>query len=312
MCWDGINLDSPDHKSHMAYPSRYNGGNCPSSHPVRLPGVFFEAFYAVDKFPHGEGTQPFVLSNGDPTGYGFHGDFVNGWDTDVVRNTLTHPSCLATSTNNGNNPERCLPLQPFVKKFNDDDCELSKSVPLTENLGMIEPIDRLPGCNPITYSNAVACTRNVGPRTMNNAGTFHIQSKLTGGYLTFDPQTETVYANGSTTNPNYRQVWGLGWAPRDLGRTIRSSEINKHFTMQDPLRIRGQAANEWEIFEFEPQVRSSYIAIKNRRHGKYLQVEPDFTISGKATTITDASLFRLVTPNGGHVPEGLKMSDLSN
>ncbi|WP_309624448.1 DUF1996 domain-containing protein [Methylibium sp.] len=33
-CWDGKNLDSPDHKSHMAYPS---DGGCPRSHPVALP-----------------------------------------------------------------------------------------------------------------------------------------------------------------------------------------------------------------------------------------------------------------------------------
>jgi hypothetical protein len=77
MCWNNKTLDSPNHQSHMAYPTRFNGGDCPSTHPVRLPGVFFEAFYAVDKFPHGQGTQPFVLSNGDPTGYGFHGDFVS-------------------------------------------------------------------------------------------------------------------------------------------------------------------------------------------------------------------------------------------
>jgi hypothetical protein len=77
ICWDNKTLDSPDHRSHMAYTTRYNGGDCPSTHPVRLPGIFFEAFYSIDKFPRGQGTQPFVLSNGDPTGYGFHGDFVS-------------------------------------------------------------------------------------------------------------------------------------------------------------------------------------------------------------------------------------------
>ena len=77
MCWDGKNLDSPDHRSHTAYPTRYNNGDCPASHPVRLPAIHFEALYTVHKFPHGEGRQPFVLSSGDPTGYGFHGDFVS-------------------------------------------------------------------------------------------------------------------------------------------------------------------------------------------------------------------------------------------
>ncbi|CAF0997440.1 unnamed protein product [Didymodactylos carnosus] len=312
MCWDGKNLDSPDHRSHMAYSSQYNTGDCPATHPVRLPALFYEAFYSVDKFPHGTGRQPFVLSSGDPTGYGFHGDFVNGWDFDVVKNMLADSSCLASNTNLGNNPERCLPLKPFVKQSVDANCELAKPIPLTENIGMIEPIKRLPGCNPITYSNAAMCSQGSDPRSMDNTGTFHIKSKVTGRYVTFNPITEDVYANAPTNNPSYRETWGLGWAARDTGRTVRNTELNRHFTMQDKLKVRGPESDTWEIFSFEKQSDSDYIAIKNRRHGKYLQVEPDFSISGTATIITDACLFQLITPDGGHVPVGLQMSDLAN
>ncbi len=68
----------------MAYPinsnNNPNGGDCPNSHPVRIPGLFYEHLYSVDQFPHGDTTrQPFLWSNGDPTGYGLHGDFVSGW-----------------------------------------------------------------------------------------------------------------------------------------------------------------------------------------------------------------------------------------
>lgn len=38
-CWDGVNLDSADHQSHVAYP---NGNACPSTHPVAIPQVFYE------------------------------------------------------------------------------------------------------------------------------------------------------------------------------------------------------------------------------------------------------------------------------
>ena len=43
-CWDGINLDSADHKSHMAYGTwgpvfGQNGAGCPASHPVPLAEV---------------------------------------------------------------------------------------------------------------------------------------------------------------------------------------------------------------------------------------------------------------------------------
>ncbi len=35
-CWDGRRLDSPDHKSHMAYATRTG---CPSTHPVAVPQI---------------------------------------------------------------------------------------------------------------------------------------------------------------------------------------------------------------------------------------------------------------------------------
>jgi hypothetical protein len=52
-CWDGVNTDSPDHKSHVAYPA--NGtfettGGCPASHPVRLPQVMYEVMWDVSGF----------------------------------------------------------------------------------------------------------------------------------------------------------------------------------------------------------------------------------------------------------------------
>lgn len=44
-CWDGVNLDSPDHRSHMAYGTGWRPDpsppitGCPSSHPVALPEI---------------------------------------------------------------------------------------------------------------------------------------------------------------------------------------------------------------------------------------------------------------------------------
>jgi hypothetical protein len=78
-CWDGKNYDSPDHKSHMAYPiEAYNSGTCPDSHPVKIVSIFIEVIWHTEFFAdmwYGD-SHPFVFSNGDPTGYGFHGDFV--------------------------------------------------------------------------------------------------------------------------------------------------------------------------------------------------------------------------------------------
>jgi hypothetical protein len=78
-CWDGVNLDSPDHQSHVAYPiGHYDSGTCPEGFPVRLVSIFYEVVWHTEMFAdmwYGD-KQPFVFSSGDPTGYGQHGDFV--------------------------------------------------------------------------------------------------------------------------------------------------------------------------------------------------------------------------------------------
>jgi hypothetical protein len=78
-CWDGVNLDSDDHQSHVAYPiDNYNSGSCPEDFPVKLVSIFYEITWHTEYFEdmwYGD-KQPFVFSFGDPTGYGQHADFV--------------------------------------------------------------------------------------------------------------------------------------------------------------------------------------------------------------------------------------------
>lgn len=72
-------LDSADHKSHMAYPSEIESGDCPEGFKIRTPTLLYESVWKTEEFDNmwsGNG-NPFVLSNGDPTGYGLHGDFVS-------------------------------------------------------------------------------------------------------------------------------------------------------------------------------------------------------------------------------------------
>jgi Domain of unknown function (DUF1996) len=78
-CWDGKNLKSADHKSHLAYGGWQVG--CPASHPVGLPAVAFNVQWVV---PVG-GTTGWRLSSdmysGGPGGYSLHGDVIMAWDT---------------------------------------------------------------------------------------------------------------------------------------------------------------------------------------------------------------------------------------
>lgn len=68
-CWNGRDLDSPDHKSHMAHPV---AGACPSTHPVPVPKLRQVLRYPVNGNPAG-----FRLASGP--GYTMHGDFFNAW-----------------------------------------------------------------------------------------------------------------------------------------------------------------------------------------------------------------------------------------
>lgn len=68
-CWNGRDLDSPDHKSHMAYPVN---GDCPSTHPVPVPKL-----RQVLRYPVNGPTAGFRLASGG--GYTMHGDFFNAW-----------------------------------------------------------------------------------------------------------------------------------------------------------------------------------------------------------------------------------------
>jgi hypothetical protein len=89
-CWNGVDVDSPDHKSHMAYPDLVKDGQCPEGFGTRLISLFYETKYDTQDFRGVDGQ--FVLATGDPTGCGYHGDFIQGWQTDFLRQAMNECS----------------------------------------------------------------------------------------------------------------------------------------------------------------------------------------------------------------------------
>ena len=95
-CWDGINLDSPDHKSHMAFSSNdfATPNKCPTTHPIALPQISVNFNFKVTTINQ---QSAWRLSSDNYSssyagGYSAHADWVNGWDenliTGVVKNCI--------------------------------------------------------------------------------------------------------------------------------------------------------------------------------------------------------------------------------
>jgi hypothetical protein len=70
-CWNGRDLDTADHRSHMAYTE---GGVCPPTHPVLLPALVLRFKW------RGQHPDPSTLTLSSGATHTMHVDFWNAWD----------------------------------------------------------------------------------------------------------------------------------------------------------------------------------------------------------------------------------------
>jgi Domain of unknown function (DUF1996)/WSC domain len=158
-CWDGVNLYKPD-QSHVAYMSGIDNGRCPPSHPRQFAHLFLEVLYGVNDIKKSDGGV-FVLANGDATGYGFHGDFQNGWDMDVQ--TTAMKQCLNVEGSSGG-ISACPPLMASLDPYVTWNCPERPPIVNERVKGMI---DKLPGCNVVTGLQAARAPSINCPASLN-------------------------------------------------------------------------------------------------------------------------------------------------
>ena len=94
-CWDGKNLDSPDHRSHVAFGSYGDWGyyKCPTTHPYVIPAFTMGAWFTQAA---GESyalvSDDMDTSPGHKRGDTFHADFFMAWDP--VVHDMWEKNCL--------------------------------------------------------------------------------------------------------------------------------------------------------------------------------------------------------------------------
>ena len=162
----------------MAYPDGIDSGQCPSTHPVRLVSIFYEVYFSVAPFNDLNDGGRFVLANGDPTGYGLHGDFLNGWDRSVLESAVQQ--CTADSGVIDDCPV-------FQGRFNEDaemnNCSAKDPLPGDVNLDC--PVQYLPGCVAVTDGPAPATAADVVPACSGQYRRSELESDSDDSVLTF-------------------------------------------------------------------------------------------------------------------------------
>lgn len=97
-CWNGKELDSPDHRSHMAYPAQNGDGQsvCPPTHPYMLP--FFEtASWYMNDGTAAQWKLSSDIAMGTAGGVTAHADWWGAWE-DSVKDAWT-ANCIEKALN---------------------------------------------------------------------------------------------------------------------------------------------------------------------------------------------------------------------
>ncbi|KAK3351434.1 hypothetical protein B0H65DRAFT_117959 [Neurospora tetraspora] len=183
-CWNGKDLDSDNHRSHLAYPDLVMSGNCPKGFETKVPSLMYETIWATNNFIGQPGQ--FVWANGDIQGFGYHADFMNGWDEDFLQ------QAVETCTNDSGRIQDC-PIFNIQTEDQQGQCTFNNNAELVKmfktslnekTTGLIG--DSLPGGVKIAY----------GPEPANAANA--------GSHSTTVEVPTATYSQGATvTNGNY-------------------------------------------------------------------------------------------------------------
>lgn len=150
-CWNGQDFDPANPFSHASYPDGdIQTGTCPSTHPMRVPHIKMENGYDTASVFDLVEPNSYTVSHGDPTGFGMHGDFMNGWEEGALSNLFK--TCPQGGFGNHDIGTCGSGWKPYDTATSD--CKLKTDYVEDYGAGS-KPLKVLPGCNPVSTVGGV-------------------------------------------------------------------------------------------------------------------------------------------------------------
>ncbi|KAK8245849.1 hypothetical protein IWZ00DRAFT_331531 [Phyllosticta capitalensis] len=251
-CWNGKDLDSEDHKSHMAYPDQVITGDCPSGYDTRVVSLLYEVIWNTQAFKGVDGQ--FVLSNGDPTGHGYHGDFITGWDEDFLQ------SAINTCTSESGEIQDC----PLFNIQSEADTQLCKAeVPeALANDNCEGPSDGLCGGVQVQYGPAYATMGSSNSSASTTSAPSYTGSTPLVPTLSYQTSLESFASDKYGGGITIEAVSGVTPAPS--APTPVTTEIVGTTTFTSAGAVYEVAIEEVDVYVTE--IATATAAAKHKRH----------------------------------------------
>ncbi|KAM7221127.1 protein of unknown function (DUF1996) domain containing protein [Rhypophila decipiens] len=265
-CWNGKDVDSPDHKSHVAYPDLTMDGFCPKGFETRLPGLFYETIWQTNAFAGTPGR--FVLSNGDVHGFGYHADFMMGWDVDFLQQAVN------TCTNSSGRISDC-PIFDIQSPDEERSCQMQQPRVLANELvaGLVG--DTLPGGVPIQDGPGPATMKNPGPATSSvevptvtyAPGVKPTDTAYLPGQVLHEPSSST--STPTSTSSAEAEMNALAQPATTPAPTSLPVDDGKYSVVRTEYITDGNVVNMIvvkEAVEYVTVTTTTVMALKARRH----------------------------------------------
>ncbi|KAM0143762.1 hypothetical protein ACHAP3_001022 [Botrytis cinerea] len=205
-CWnETAGVTAPDGKSHMAYPDQTMTGTCPEGFDTRLVSLFYETIWDTAAYNTTDGQ--FMLSNGDPTGYGYHGDFIMGWDEEFLQEAVD------TCTNASGEISDCAIFDiQDVSVYGSCNFTLPSAL---DDEDVVGPMATLPGNCPIQAGPGLATAMAGTATTAKTSSAAYGTSSAKGSSATTTTSSSAVvptlsYSAGSTIVASLGQTYAPG------------------------------------------------------------------------------------------------------